>query len=57
MDLRRSGWTRVCTDQEKADKLNNFFQSVFTGEDTTNMSSALLCEVGLRLEDVEIIGR
>ena len=57
MDLRRSGWTRVCTDQEKADKLNNFFQSVFTGEDTTNMSSALLCEVGLRLEDIEIIGR
>lgn len=54
-DLRGKDGTRACADQKKADELNDFFQSVFRREDTTNMSSAHLYEVGSRLDDVEII--
>ena len=36
-DLEKPDGSRACTSEEKADTLNNFFGSVFTAEDITNI--------------------
>lgn len=53
-DLKKEDGTRASTDQEKADILNNFFQSVFTVENDSNIPDPPLYEYKETVTDFEI---
>ncbi|KAK3748663.1 hypothetical protein RRG08_000895 [Elysia crispata] len=54
-DLKKEDGTRTSSDQEKAETLNSFFQSVFTCEDKDQMPDPPSCTYDHALEDIEIL--
>ena len=53
-DLKKPDGTKTATDNEKADVLNQFFQSVFTQEDAGPLPEAPIYEYDEELADFEI---
>ncbi|RUS69793.1 hypothetical protein EGW08_022450 [Elysia chlorotica] len=53
-DLKKEDGTRTSSDQEKAETLNTFFQSVFTCEDKDHMPNPPSYTYDHALEDIEI---